>query len=67
LWCHLITRHIPRRVSEHHRCLYSHSDQCRFVNQGRRRVAAHERSCVTKRYDCTGDEITLDEIKRIPI
>jgi hypothetical protein len=30
-------------------------------------VAAHESPRATKRYDRTGDEITLDEVERIAI
>jgi hypothetical protein len=30
-------------------------------------IAAYESSCITKLYDRTGDEITLDEIERITV
>ncbi len=30
-------------------------------------MAAHEGPRTTKLYDCTGDEITLDEVERITI
>jgi hypothetical protein len=30
-------------------------------------MAAHESRRMTKLYDCTGDEITLDEVERIAI
>jgi hypothetical protein len=30
-------------------------------------MAAHESPRTTKLYDCTGDEITLDEVERIAI
>ena len=30
-------------------------------------MAAHESPRTTKLYDCTGDEITLDEVERITI
>jgi hypothetical protein len=30
-------------------------------------TAAHESPRTTKRYDCTGDQITLDEVERITI